>query len=55
MPTDKNLGPSIMNRDTYIEPVLKEHLMTPSYCQLSPRTADHQLNQTKCSIHTEIV
>jgi hypothetical protein len=39
MPTDKNLGPSIMNCEAYIEQVLN--------LQLSPRTAKHQLNQTK--------
>jgi hypothetical protein len=34
MPTDKNLGPAIMNRDDYIKQCLTEHLLTPHYKQL---------------------
>lgn len=47
MPTNKNLGPAIMNRDTYIKQVLTEHLLTPSYLQLNPAIAASQISHTK--------
>jgi hypothetical protein len=34
-PTDKNLGPAVLNTSHYINQVLKEHLLTPAYRQLS--------------------
>lgn len=47
MPTDKNLGPAIMNRDDYIEQCLTEHLLTPHYKQLCKTTAMEKLNSIK--------
>jgi hypothetical protein len=46
-PTDKNLGPVVMNRDEYISQVLKEHLLTPTYQQLDPNIAHRRILQTK--------
>jgi len=34
-PTDKNLGPAIMDSSEYIQKILKEHLLTSTYKQLS--------------------
>jgi hypothetical protein len=34
-PTDKNLGPAVLDTSHYINQVLKEHLLTPAYRQLS--------------------
>ena len=40
VPTDKNLGPAIMNRDTYKTRALQDHLLdASSYQQLSPTDA----------------
>jgi hypothetical protein len=47
MPTDKNLGPSILNRDAYITQVLQEHLLSTTYQQLSEQTAHDSLAATK--------
>jgi hypothetical protein len=46
-PSDKNLGPAILNTDDYINMVLKEHLLTPAYSQLSKETALSQLSSTQ--------
>jgi hypothetical protein len=43
-PSDKNLGPAILNIDDYINMVLNEHLLTPAYSQLSKETALLQLS-----------
>jgi hypothetical protein len=47
MPTDKNLGPAIMNRNEYIKQCLTEHLLTSHYRQLSNNMAMDRLNTTK--------
>jgi hypothetical protein len=47
LPTDKNLGPSISNRDDYIKQVLQEHLLSPTYTQLSETIAFQRLAETK--------
>jgi len=44
---DKNLGPSIMNRDAYITQVFEEHLLTRSYTQLSEPPAKQRLSNTQ--------
>jgi len=46
IPTDKNLGPAVLNRDDYISQVLKEHLLTPTYLKLNSNTASHRILQT---------
>ena len=47
MPTDKNLGPSILNRDAYITQVLQENLLSTTYLQLSEQIAHNRLTETK--------
>jgi hypothetical protein len=47
MPTDKNLGPAVMNRNEYVEQCLTEHLLTPQYSQLTRRTALTRIELTK--------
>jgi len=43
-PTDKNLGPAIMERDRYIQRALDEHLSdTKTYRQLDKTTADRRI------------
>jgi len=46
-PTNKNLGPAIMNRDAYIKQVLTEHLCMSSYLQINSTIAVHQIAHTK--------
>ncbi len=45
-PTDKNLGPAAMDKDTYIMQTLTEHLLTKHYTKLTKQEAygrlDHQ-------------
>jgi hypothetical protein len=47
MYTDKNLGPAVMNREDYIEICLKEHLLTPTYQNLSQTEATQRMRNTK--------
>ena len=47
LPTDKNLGPAILNRKDYIRKVLNEHLLTPAYTQLQTHLADNRIVDTK--------
>ena len=49
-PTDKNLGPAVMDKNDYIQQVLKEHLLTKDYQQLSQNKALHKLNSLKDSL-----
>jgi hypothetical protein len=49
-PTDKNLGPSVMDTKEYINQILIEHLMTDSYLQLSTTDAKHRLNSIKTTL-----
>jgi hypothetical protein len=49
-PTDKNLGPVIMDTAKYIEQVLKEHLLTKDYLQLSPTEAKHKMEDLKVTL-----
>jgi len=46
-PTDKNLGPAIMDTKTYIHQVLKEHLLTDTYKQLSSKEAKEKIESIK--------
>jgi len=39
LPSDKNLGLAILDYKSYITQILNEHLLTPSYQQLSPTEA----------------
>ena len=48
VPTDKNLGPAIMNRDTYKTRALQDHLLdASSYRRLSPTEAQALCLQTR--------
>jgi hypothetical protein len=47
LPTDKNLGPAILNREDYIKKVLNEHLLTPAYTQLQNHEANNRIADTK--------
>jgi hypothetical protein len=46
-PTDKNLGPAIMDKKSYIEQILHEHLLTNTYRQLTAVEANTILDETK--------
>jgi len=43
-PTDKNLGPAIMETKDYINQILDQHLLTKDYERLSEETAKHRIN-----------
>jgi len=47
LPTDKNLGPAIMNRDNYIKQCLTEHLLTHNYKKLPNIIAMNMITSTK--------
>ena len=49
-PTDKNLGPAIMDTKLYIEQVLNEHLLRDTYKQLSKEEANNKYELLKCSL-----
>jgi hypothetical protein len=46
-PTDKNLGPAIMNLKDYIIQILQEHLLTDAYTQLSHLEATSRMENIK--------
>jgi arsenate reductase-like glutaredoxin family protein len=46
-PSDKNLGPTLMDLETYILQVLQEHLLTKDYIQLSEREALNRMENLK--------
>jgi hypothetical protein len=46
-PTDKNLGPAIMDTNSYIRQVLKEHLLTASYSRLTAKEAKDTMDDIK--------
>jgi hypothetical protein len=49
-PTDKNLGPALLDLDTYIIQVLQEHLLTKDYAQLSHHEANNKIETLKHSL-----
>jgi len=49
-PTDKNLGPAIMDTVSYIKQVLKEHLLTPTYEQLTHIEARSKMDTIKTNL-----
>jgi len=49
-PTDKNLGPAAMNTEDYIIQILKEHLLTADYKQLSKAEAQNKMDQFKTTL-----
>jgi hypothetical protein len=46
-PTDKNLGPAIMDTEDYIQQVLKDHLLTKDYMQLTQYEALSKMEKIK--------
>jgi hypothetical protein len=46
-PTDKNLGPAAMDLDSYIQQVLREHLLTNDYIQLTKDSALNRMENIK--------
>jgi hypothetical protein len=51
-PSDKNLGPAIMDKSTYIKQVLKGHLLTQSYKCLSDNQAKNIMDHIKGTLKT---
>jgi hypothetical protein len=49
-PTDKNLGPALMDLDSYVKQVLEEHLLTKDYEQLSEATAKQRMAEIKSTL-----
>jgi hypothetical protein len=49
-PSDKNLGPAIMDTVSYIMMALKEHLLTPTYKQLTATEAQSKITAIKASL-----
>jgi hypothetical protein len=49
-PTDKNLGPAVLDTKQYIGQILQEHLLTPSYKQLSHQEALNTMETTKTTL-----
>ncbi len=49
-PTDKNLGPAILDTSQYISQVLKEHLLTPAYKQLSQLEVTRAIENLKTTL-----
>ena len=47
MPSDKNLGPAIMNRPDYIKQALTEHLLTDAYQNLKTEDAHEKTKHTR--------
>jgi len=43
-PTDKNLGPAVLETETYVTQILTEHLLTKDYERLSETTAKNRLS-----------
>jgi hypothetical protein len=46
-PTDKNLGPALMDLDRYIKQVLQEHLLTDDYIQLTETEMSRKMSLLK--------
>jgi hypothetical protein len=46
-PTDKNLGPAVLDTKTYIKQILQEHLLTTNYTQLTKETAKNSIENLK--------
>jgi hypothetical protein len=49
-PTDKNLGPAVMDTLEYIQQVLKEHLLTDNYVQLTQAEAQKKIEALKVTL-----
>jgi hypothetical protein len=49
-PTDKNLGPALMELETYVKQVLKEHLLTENYVQLPRKEMERRMSSLKTTL-----
>ncbi len=49
-PTDKNLGPAAMDVESYIRQILKEHLLTNAYKQLTLTEATERMESIKSTL-----
>lgn len=47
VPSDKNLGPVLLERDTYVRRCLDDHLLKPTYERLTKNSADVFVSETK--------
>ncbi len=53
-PTDKNLGPAIMETNKYVLQILKEHLLTKDYERLTEDSAKHKINDINRTLKSYI-
>jgi hypothetical protein len=53
-PTDKNLGPAILNREDYIKQILQEHLLSNDYRQLTQIEANSKMETLKNTLKSTI-
>jgi hypothetical protein len=53
-PTDKNLGPALMDLETYVRQVLQEHLLTNDYIQLSSDEMERRMRNLKTTLQNII-
>jgi hypothetical protein len=49
-PTDKNLGLTVMDTSEYIQQILKEHLLTDNYIQLTQAEAHNKIETLKITL-----
>jgi hypothetical protein len=49
-PTDKNLDPALMELETYVKQVLKEHLLTDNYAQLPQKEMERRMSNLKATL-----
>jgi len=54
-PTDKNLGPAVMDIKTYVSQVLQEHLLTNTYRQLSSTETKNYLEEVNNNLKNIIL
>ena len=53
-PTDKNLGPAVLDLDKYIKQILLEHLLTNDYKQLTKEKALQKMDNIKIALKNMI-
>jgi hypothetical protein len=49
-PTDKNLGPALMDLESYVKQVLRKHLLTCDYTQLSQTEMNNRMSNIKSTL-----
>jgi hypothetical protein len=53
-PTDKNLGPAVMDTSEYVHQILTEHLLTSDYRQLSQLETENRMDQLRKDLNNLI-